>query len=77
MSLVRRCFCYQISSARARLLNKAGESIDGGIEPHIALEVKQTTGKDDDGDEVKYFDFSAFYAPGVGEQIVNWYANKK
>lgn len=70
-------FCYQLSSARARLLNKAGESIDGGIEPHIALEVKQTTGKDDDGDEVKYSDFSAFYAPSVGEQIVNWYANKK
>ncbi len=53
------------------------KSIDGGIEPHIALEVKQTTGKDDDGDEVKYSDFSAFYAPSVGEQIVNWYANKK
>ena len=50
--------------------------IDGGIEPHIALEVKQATGKDDDGDEVKYSDFSAFYAPSVGDQIVNWYANK-
>ena len=69
-------FCYQISSARARLVNKNGENIDGGVEPHIALEVKQATGKDDDGDEVKYSDFSAFYAPSVGEQIVNWYANK-
>ena len=29
------------------------------------------------GDEVKYSDFSAFYAPSVGEQIVNWYANKQ
>ena len=69
-------FCYQLSSARARLVNKNGENIDGGIEPHIALEVKQVTGKDDDGDEVKYSDFSAFYAPSVGDQIVNWYANK-
>jgi C-terminal processing protease CtpA/Prc len=29
-------FCYQISSARARLVNKNGENIDGGVEPHIA-----------------------------------------
>ena len=70
-------FCYQISSARARLLNKAGENIDGGVEPHIALEVKKATGKDDDGDSVEYSDFSAFYAPSVGEQIASWYANKK
>ena len=69
-------FCYQLSSARARLVNKGGENIDGGIEPHIALEVKQATGKDDDGDDVKYSDFSAFYAPSVGEQIVSWYAGR-
>ena len=31
---------------------------------------------DDDGDEVAYSDFSAFYAPSVGEQIVNWYAQR-
>jgi hypothetical protein len=47
------------------------------VEPHIALEVKKATGKDDDGDSVEYSDFSAFYAPSVGEQIVNWYANKQ
>jgi len=35
--------------------------------------VKQATGKDDEGSVVKYSDFSAFYAPSVGEQIVNWY----
>jgi hypothetical protein len=79
-SIQRMCtaegFCYQLSSARARLVNKDGENIDGGIEPHIALEVKQATGKDDDGDEVKYSDFSAFYDPSVGDQIVNWYASK-
>ena len=79
-SIQRMCtpegFCYQLSSARARIVNKDGENIDGGVEPHIVLEVKQATGKDDDGDEVKYSDFSAFYAPSVGEQIVNWYANK-
>ena len=79
-SIQRMCtpegFCYQISSARARLVNKAGENIDSGVEPHIVLEVKQATGQDDDGDEVKYSDFSAFYAPSVGEQIVSWYANK-
>ena len=79
-SIQRMCtpegFCYQLSSARARIVNKAGENIDGGIEPHIALEVGQATGKDDYGDEVKYSDFSTFYAPSVGEQIVNWYANK-
>jgi C-terminal processing protease CtpA/Prc len=69
-------FCYILSSARLRLNNKAGENIDGGVEPHIALEVKQATGKDDDGEDVKYLDFSAFYAPSVGDQIVNWYANK-
>ena len=68
--------CYILSSARARLVNKAGENIDGGIEPHIALEVKKATGKDDDGDDVEYSDFSAFYAPSIGDQIVNWYANK-
>ena len=79
-SIQRMCtaegFCYQLSSARARLVNKDGENIDDGIEPHIALEVKQATGKDDDGDDVKYSDFSAFYAPSVGEQIVSWYADK-
>ena len=79
-SIQRMCtaegLCYQISSARARIINKTGENIDSGVEPHIVLEVKQATGKDDDGDEVEYSDFSAFYAPSVGEQIVNWYANK-
>ena len=79
-SIQRMCtpegFCYQLSSARARILNKAGEDIDGGVEPHIALEVKQATGKDDDGDEVKYSDFSAFYDPSIGDQIVSWYADK-
>ena len=79
-SIQRMCtpegFCYQLSSARAHIVNKAGESIDSGIEPHITLEVKQATGKDDYGDEVKYSDFSAFYAPSVGDQIVSWYANK-
>ena len=79
-SIQRMCtaegFCYQLSSARARIVNKAGESIDAGIEPHIALEVKQATAKDDDGDEVKYPDFSAFYDLSVGEKIANWYANK-
>ena len=69
-------FCYQLSSARFRILNKAGENIDGGVEPHIALEVKKTKGKDEDGDEVEYSDFSAFYDPSVGEQIVSWYADK-
>jgi len=69
--------CYQISSARMRLLNEAGENIDKGVEPHIALEVKNAKGKDDDGDDVEYCDFSAFYAPSVGEQIINWYANKQ
>ena len=60
-----------------RLLNEAGENIDKGVEPHIALEVKNAKGKDDDGDDVEYCDFSAFYAPSVGEQIINWYANKQ
>ena len=69
-------FCYILSTARVRLVNKVGENIDGGVEPHIALEVKQATAKDDDGDDVKYLDFSAFYTPSVGDQIVNWYANK-
>ena len=69
-------FCYVLSSARARLVNKAGENIDVGVEPHITLEVKQATGKDEDGDDVKYSDFSAFYVPSIGDQIVNWYANK-
>ena len=68
---------YQISSARARLINKDGENIDSGVVPHIALEVKKATGQDDGGDEVEYSDFSAFYAPSIGEQIANWYANKQ
>jgi hypothetical protein len=34
-------FCYILSSAHARIFNKAGENIDPGVEPHIALEVKQ------------------------------------
>jgi hypothetical protein len=76
-SIQRMCtaegFSYILSSSRFRLINKAGENIDSGVEPHIALEVKQATGKDDAGDNVKYSDFSAFYAPSVGEQIVNWY----
>ena len=80
-SIQRMCtpegFCYQLSSARARLINKDGENIDRGVEPHIALEVKQATGQDDYGDVVKYSDFSAFYAPSVGEQIAEWYANKQ
>ena len=80
-SIQRMCtpegFCYQISSARARLLNKAGENIDGGVVPHITLEVGKAKGLDDDGDEVEYSDFSAFYAPSVGEQIANWYATNK
>ena len=59
------------------LTNKAGENIDRGVEPHIALEVKEATGQDEYGDNVKYSDFSAFYAPSVGEQIVNWYAHKQ
>ncbi len=79
-SIQRMCtaegLCYQISSARARLINKVGENIDSGVEPHIVLDVKQVTGKDEDGEDVKYSDFSAFYAPSVGEQIVSWYANK-
>ena len=79
-SIQRMCtpegLCYQISSARARLVNKAGENIDRGVEPHIVLEVKQATGQDDGGDNVVYSDFSAFYAPSVGDQIVSWYANK-
>ena len=80
-SIQRMCtaegFCYQISSARARLVNKAGENIDSGVVPHIALEVKEATGKDEDGDDVKYSDFSAFYDPSVGEKIASWYANKQ
>ena len=79
-SIQRMCtaegLCYQISSARARLINKAGVNIDRGVKPHIVLEVQQTKGQDDYGDEVEYSDFSAFYAPSVGEQIVNWYASK-
>jgi hypothetical protein len=69
-------FCYILSSARMRLINKADQNIDSGVEPHIALEVKKATAKDDDGDDQEYSDFSAFYAPSVGDQIVNWYANK-
>ena len=79
-SIQRMCtaegFCYQLSSARAKLVNQAGVDIDGGVEPHITLEVGQATGKDDDGEDVTYSDFSAFYAPGVGQQIVSWYASK-
>ena len=79
-SIQRMCtpdgLCYQVSSARARLVNKAGENIDRGVEPHIVLEVKQATGQDDGGDNVVYSDFSAFYAPSVGDQIVSWYANQ-
>ena len=79
-SIQRMCtaegFCYQLSSARAKLINQAGVDIDGGVAPHITLEVGQATGKDDDGEDVTYSDFSAFYAPGVGQQIVNWYANQ-
>ena len=69
-------FCYQLSSARARISNKAGENIDVGVEPHITLEVKKATAKDEDGDEVEYSDFSAFYDPSIGDQIVSWYADK-
>ena len=69
-------FCYQLSSARARISNKAGENIDGGIEPHIALEVKKIKTEDEDGDEVEYSDFSAFYDPSIGDQIVSWYADE-
>ncbi len=69
-------FCYILSSARMRLVNKAGQNIDVGVEPHIALAVKKATAKDDDGDDQEYSDFSAFYDPSVGDQIVNWYANK-
>ena len=69
-------FCYQLSSARFRILNKAGENIDSGVEPHIALEVKKVKTKDEDGDEVEYSDFSAFYDPSIGDQIVSWYADK-
>ena len=79
-SIQRMCtaegFCYILSSSRFRLLNDAGENIDGGVEPHIALEVKQAVGMEGE-EEVTYSDFSAFYDPSVGEQIVNWYANKK
>ena len=69
--------CYQLSSSRTRLINKAGENIDKGVEPHIALEVKTVKDKDADGDDVEYPDFSAFYDPSVGDKIVEWYANKK
>lgn len=64
--------CYQMSSARMRIRNMAGENIDGGVEPHIALEVKKAKGWDDD-EEVEYSDFSAFYDPSIGDLIVNWY----
>lgn len=80
-SIQRMCtaegFCYILSSSHMRFINKNGENIDGGVEPHIALEVKKATAKGDDGEDVEYSDFSAFYAPSIGEQIVNWYANKK
>jgi hypothetical protein len=69
-------FCYLVSS-RQRLNNKAGENIDKGVEPHIALEVKMAKGKNKDGDMVDYRDFSAFYDKSVGDKITNWYQNKK
>lgn len=69
--------CYQLSSSRTRLINKAGENIDKGVEPHIALEVKMVKVKDADGDNIEYPDFSAFYDKSVGDKIVEWYANKK
>ena len=69
--------CYQLSSSRMRLVNQAGENIDKGVEPHIALEVKIVKGKNDDGDDIEYSDFSAFYDKSVGDKIVEWYANKK
>ncbi len=69
--------CYQLSSSRTRLINKAGENIDKGVEPHIALEVKKVKVKDADGDDIEYPDFSAFYDKSVGDKIVEWYANKK
>ena len=69
--------CYQLSSSRTRLINKAGENIDKGVEPHIALEVKKVKVKDADGDDIEYSDFSAFYDKSVGDKIVEWYANKK
>ena len=69
--------CYQLSSSRTRLINKAGENIDKGVEPHIALEVKMVKVKDADGDDIEYPDFSAFYDKSVGDKIVEWYANKK
>ena len=50
---------------------RAGAVLCGeGIRPEGA------SAKGDAGDNVKYSDFSAFYAPSVGEQIANWYANK-
>jgi len=69
--------CYQLSSSRTRLINKAGENIDKGVEPHSALEVKKVKVKDADGDDIEYSDFSAFYDKSVGDKIVEWYANKK
>ena len=69
--------CYQLSSSRTRLINKAGENIDKGVEPHIALDVKKVKVKDADGDDIEYSDFSAFYDKSVGDKIVEWYANKK
>lgn len=69
-------FCYQLSSTQ-RLVNKASQNIDKGVEPHIALTVKKTKGYEDNGDEIEYRDFSAFYDPSIGDQITNWYANKK
>ena len=68
---------YQISSARLRLFNQAGQNIDGGIEPHIALQSKEAEGVDEDNEKVKYSDFSSFYDPSIGDQIVKWYADKK
>ena len=69
-------FCYLISS-RQRLNNMAGENIDKGVEPHIALEVKMAKGKNKDGDMVDYRVFTAFYDKSVGDKITNWYKNKK
>ena len=55
----------------------AGENIDKGVEPHIALEVKMAKGKNKDGDMVDYRVFTAFYDKSVGDKITNWYKNKK
>jgi len=48
--------------------------VDSSDDPDVPEQVVITG---DDGEDVEYSDFSAFYAPSIGEQIVNWYANKK